>query len=196
MPGPRVLGQGWLLDLDSVATVAPGADSLPVSPRGIRYEDARLGDNAAPATILSGLADARTQGLPELLQSRQAGLLRGYPTALRRFTETPSLAARSSSIVLGSKANGLPPGLALHAELRALAEAGLDQEHVLRTTGINAAMALGLDLQVGRIAPGSSADLVLVDGDPLQNIDDTLKVVGVVRNGRFFSTIGLLERGQ
>jgi hypothetical protein len=196
MPGPRVLGRDWLLDLDSVATVAPGAELRPVSPRGIRYEDARLSDNAEPATILSGVADARTRGLPELLRSRQASFLRGYPTALRRFAETPSLAARSSSIVLGSNANGLPPGLALHAELRALAEAGLDQEHVLRTTGINAATALGLGLQVGRIAPGSSADLVLVDGDPLQNINDALKVVGVVRNGRFFSTIGLLERSQ
>ena len=196
MPGPRVLGQDWQLELDSVSTVTLGAESLPVSPRGIRYEDARLGDGAEPATILSGLADARTEGLAELLRSRQAGFLKAYPTAIRRFTETPLLDARSSSIVLGSKPNGLPPGIALHAELRALAEAGLNQEHALRTTGINAAKALGLGLQAGRIAPGSSADLVLVDGDPLNNIADTLKVIGVVRNGRFFSTIGLLERGE
>jgi len=98
--------------------------------------------------------------------------------------------------VLGSKANGLPPGVALHAEFRALAGAGLDEVHVLRTAGINAARALGLGLQVGRIAPGASADLVIVDGDPLNDIDDTLKVVGIVRNGRFFSVIGLIERAQ
>lgn len=194
LPGPRVLGQDWQLNLDSVSTVAPGAASLPASPRGIRYENARLGGSAEPLTILSGLADARTKGLPELLQSRQARLLDGYPTAMRRFIEAPLLAARTSSIVLGSKANGLPPGIALHAEFRALAESGLNQEHVLQTAGINAAKALGLGLQAGRIAPGSSADLVLVDGDPLNDINDTLKIVGVVRNGRFFSTVGLLER--
>ena len=196
MPGPRVLGKDWQLELDSISTMTLGAESLPVSPRGIRYEDARLSDSAEPATILSGLADARTPGLPEVLRSRQARFLSGFPTSIRRFTETPLLASQTPSIVLGSKSNGLPPGIALHAELRALADAGLNQEHVLRTTGINAAKALGLGLQVGRIAPGSSADIVLVDGDPLDNINDTLKIVGVVRNGRFFSTIGLLERSQ
>jgi len=196
MPGPRVLGKDWQLDLGSVSTVTLGADALPSSPRGIRYEDAQLGGSVEPATIFSGLADARTLGLPALLRSRQAGLLKGYPTAIRRFTDAPLLAPQSTSIVLGSEPNGLPPGVALHAEFLALSEAGLDQEHVLRTAGINAAKALGLGLQAGRIAPGSSADLVLVDGDPLNDIRDTLKIVGVVRNGRFFSTIGLIERSE
>ncbi len=146
--------------------------------------------------MVSGLADSRTPGLAELLQSRQARLLRNHPTALRRFVEAPGLAAQSTSIVLGSAANGLAPGVGLHAELRALAGAGLDTEHALRTAGINAAAALGLGLQLGRIAPGASADIVLVDGDPLADIGAALNVVGVVRNGRFFSAIGLIERVQ
>lgn len=196
MPGPRVLGADWQLNIDSMATVMLSADSLPTSPRGIRYEDARLGAVEEPVTILSGLANARTRGLQELLGSRQASLLRGYPTAIRRFSESPLLPERSSSIVLGSRPNGLPPGIALHAEFRALSEAGLNQENVLRTAGVNAAAALGLGLQAGRIATGASADLVLVDGDPLTDIADTLKIVGVVRNGRFFSTIGLIERTE
>ena len=193
-PGPLVLGADWLLDLEPVAAMNLSFDALPTSPRGLRYEDARLTDAAEPATVMSGLADSRTPGLAELLRSRQAGLLRGMPTALRRFNEAPSLDAQSSSIVLGSAPNGLAPGVGLHAEFRALANAGLDAEHVLRAAGINAARALGLGLQVGRIAPGSSADLLIVDGDPLADISDTLNVVGVVRNGRFFSTIGLIER--
>lgn len=194
MPGPRVLGDDWLLDLESVAAMNVSVDSLPTSPMGIRYEDAQIADTSNPATVVSGLADSRTPGLAELLQSRQSRLLRDYPTALRRYTEAPSLAAHSTSIVLGSAANGLPPGVGLHAELRALAGAGLDTEHALRTAGINAAAALGLGLRLGRIAPGAAADIVLVDGDPLADIDDALNVVGIVRNGRFFSTIGLLER--
>lgn len=196
IPGPRVLGGDWHLDLESVSAIRLGAESLPTSPRGIRYEDAQLANGAAAVTVLSGLADSRTRGLPALLGSRQGRLLRGYPTAMRRFVDTPRLDAQSSSIVLGSRANGLPPGIGLHAELRALSEAGLDAEYVLRTAGINAASALGLGLQAGRIAPGSSADLVLVDGDPLHDIHDTLKIVGIVRNGRFFSAIGLLERAE
>jgi hypothetical protein len=196
MPGPLVLGEDWVPDLDTMSAMNLSVEALPTSPRGIRYEDAQLENSADPATVLSGLADARTPGLPALLQSRQARLLKGFPTALRRFSEAPQVAAQTSSIVLGSRTNGLPPGLGLHAELLALSGAGLDTEHVLRAAGINVARVLGLGLQLGRIAPGASADLVLVDGDPLNDIRDTLKIVGVVRNGRFFSTIGLLERSQ
>jgi adenine deaminase len=97
-------------------------------------------------------------------------------------------------VVLGSKPSGLPAGVGLHAEFRALTAAGLSPEQALRAAGVNAAAALGLGLQLGRIAVGSLADLVIVDGDPLADIDDALNVVGVVRNGRFFSTIGLIDR--
>jgi hypothetical protein len=196
MPGPLVLGRDWQLDLATVSTMNLKTDALPASPRGIRYEDARLADVAEPLVVLSGLADAATPGLAQLLRSRQAMLLNGQANAVRRFSEAPLLAAQSSSIVLGSEANGLQPGVALHAEFRALAGAGLNEAHVLRTAGINAAKALGLGLQAGRVAPGASADLVIVDGDPLDDIHDALNVVGIVRNGRFFSTIGLIERSQ
>jgi imidazolonepropionase-like amidohydrolase len=53
-----------------------------------------------------------------------------------------------------------------------------------------------MGLQLGRLAPGSIADIVIVDGDPLQRPADLSKVVGVVRNGRFYSAIGLIERAQ
>ena len=194
LPGPRVLGADWQPGLDLLSTALPGIGSLPTSPRGIRYEDARITADAATDPVLSGLADSRTRGVPALLNLRQARFLAASPTAIRRFVEKPQLSAQASTIVAGSAANGFPPGAALHAELLALAEAGLDGEHVLRAAGINAAAALGLGLQIGRIAPGSTADLVLVDGDPLTRIADLQKVVGIVRNGRFFSVIGLLER--
>ena len=72
------------------------------------------------------------------------------------------------------------------------AEYGRSQ--ALKAAGVNAANALGFGYRIGRIAPGSAADLVIVDGDPLANIGDALRIVGIVRNGRFFSVSGLLER--
>lgn len=196
MPGPLVLGPDWRLELEAVTAMNLSIDALPASPQGLRYEDASLAMSSVPGTVLSGLADSRTQGLTELLESRQAKLLGDVRSSARRFSEAPKLGSQINSIVLGSKPNGLGPGIGLHAEMRALAAAGLDGEHVLRTAGINAAAALGLGLQVGRIAPGASADLVIVDGDPLADVRDTLKVVGIVRNGRFFSAIGLIERSR
>lgn len=196
LPGPRVLGADWEPDLDTAPSLLLAAGSLPASPRGVRYQDLLLGSASTPAVMLSGLADARTPGLVQLLASRQATLLDRYPSASRRFTEKPPLANLGAAIVLGSSSNGLPPGFAQHAELLALAEAGLSGAQALKTAGVNAAAALGLGKQIGRIAPGSAADIVLVDGDPLANVADAQKVVGVVRNGRFFSVIGLLERVQ
>lgn len=194
MPGPRLLAGGWAPDLALLTTLVPGADALPVSPAGIRYEDARLTADSEPTLFLSGLADARTPGLDPLLESRQAALVGGSSLAGRRYVEQPRLAADPPVIVACSRPNELPPGVGLHAELLALVDAGLRGEDTLRAAGVNAAGALGLPLRLGRIAPGAVADLVIVDGDPLGDVADARKVVGVVRNGRFYSAIGLIDR--
>jgi hypothetical protein len=196
MPGPRVLGADWIPDLPPLPSIVLGVDALPVSPAGIRYEDAQVSADGEPSMLVSALADARTGGMSGLLAVRQAGLLGVNPSTIRRFVAKPGLDALAPPIVLGSYANGLPPGMALHAEFRALTEAGLSPRQVLGTAGVNASTALGLGLRLGRVAPGASADLVVVDGDPLADIAATLNVVGVVRNGRFYSAIGLLDRAE
>lgn len=149
-----------------------------------------------PAGPVSGLADSMTPGLQALLQSRQAVLIGVSAPVARRFAEPPSIDAGVSSLVLGSKQNGLPPGIALHAEFLALVAAGLRPEQTLRAAGVNAAAALRLDPLLGRIAIGAAADLVFVDGDPLSNMADAQKIVAVVRNGRFFSVGGLVDRAK
>ena len=196
VPGPRVLGSDWTLDLEPLTSVPLGPATLPISPAGIRYENARITAGDSPAAFLSALADARTRGLQDLLQSRQAGLVDHLPAATRHYVDQPLLDDRAPSIVLGSGSNGLAPGVALHAELLALEEAGLEPFRALRAAGINAAGALGLGLRIGRIAPGAAADLVIVDGDPLASVEDAIRVVAVVRNGRFFSAIGLIELAE
>lgn len=190
-----VLASSWQVALGSGASMLLGADALPTSPGGYRYADSNLGRGAAAITVVSGLADLNTPGLDNLLHSRQAKLLPA-PLALRRLKERHALRISASTVILGSRPNGLPPGMAVHAEFLALAAAGLSGEQILRSAGVNAASALGMGLQAGRLAPGSVADLVIVDGDPLQRANDLARVVGVVRNGRFFSAIGLIERAQ
>ncbi len=193
--GIPVLAETWQAALGSGASLLLGAAALPGSPGAHQYQDMKLAAGSRePVTIVSGLADAQTPDLVALLESRQAGLLGGEFEPLRRFSAPPRLATGTMTVVLGSKPSGLPAGLGLHAEFRALAAAGLTPEQTLRAAGVNAAAALGLGLQLGRIAVGSIADLVIVDGDPLADIDDALRIVGVVRNGRFFSTIGLIDR--
>ena len=95
---------------------------------------------------------------------------------------------------MSSAANSLPPGAAVHAEFLALQAAGLSGEMILKGAGRDAANALGLGGLLGEITVGAMADLVLVRGDPLKDINDARNVVGVVRNGRFYSLVSLLER--
>jgi imidazolonepropionase-like amidohydrolase len=48
----------------------------------------------------------------------------------------------------------------------------------------DAAAALGIGDRVGTIQPGKLADLVLLDGDPLQDIESVGRVDLVVKEGR------------
>ncbi len=74
--------------------------------------------------------------------------------------------------------------------------AGLTPEQTLRAVGVNAVAAMRADPYIGRIAVGSAADLVFVDGDPLSDTRAALNVVAVVRNGRFYSVSGLFDRAK
>ncbi len=149
-----------------------------------------------PVANLFSVADSTTPGMPALLQSRQSLLSQFSAPLARRFSEPLTLASRASAAVVSSFENGLPAGIGLHAEFLALVAAGLTPEQALKAAGVNAAATLKLDPLLGRIAVGAAADLVFVDGDPLSNIADALKIVAVVRNGRFFSVSGLIDRVQ
>ena len=72
-------------------------------------------------------------------------------------------------LVLGTDHIG---GLMLHHEMALFARAGIPNAAVLRMATLDAARAMSLDKQIGSIAAGKRADLFVVDGDPLANIDD------------------------
>ncbi len=192
--GIPVLAESWTVGLGVGADLLLGVDALPTSPKGNRYQDIQAATVVGPIAFVSGLADAGTPGLSALFRSRQATRLQRRRSALRRFSSIPKFAGSASSIMLGSKPSGLPPGLALHAEMRALAAAGLSGDQVLWAMGRNPAGVLGLGKQIGRIAEGALADMVLVSGDPLSRVADAINIVAVVRNGRFYSLVSLLER--
>ncbi|MCP4301057.1 MAG: amidohydrolase family protein [Gammaproteobacteria bacterium] len=101
-----------------------------------------------------------------------------------------------TAAVVTSRSTGLPTGAALPTQFRAMQIAGLTPEQSLRGVGVNAAGAMLADPYLGRIATGAAADLVFVDGDPLADISHVLNVVAVVRNGRFYSVSGLIDRAK
>ena len=192
--GVPVLAESWIAGLSVGADLLLGAETMPSSPRGRRYGDLAAVATNGSITLVSGLADADTPGVPELMQSRQASLSPLPGDFLRAYAEDVELAGASSTVIVGSKPNGLPAGMALHAELRALEAAGLEGDRVLHAAGASAARVLGFSGSVGRIAPGAVADLVIVAGDPRARVADALDIVAVVRSGHFYSLVRLLER--
>jgi imidazolonepropionase-like amidohydrolase len=74
-------------------------------------------------------------------------------------------------------------GFALHRELELDVQAGIPAAQVLQNATLNAARIMSLDKELGSIAPGKLADVVLVDGDPTKNIGDIRKTSLVVKDG-------------
>ena len=95
--------------------------------------------------------------------------------------------------LLGSDAPQLwnVPGFSAHRELGALVAAGLTPFQALRTGTVNVARFLGEENRAGVVRSGARADLILLDANPLQDVSNTLRIHGVVVNGRW---IGPEER--
>ena len=68
------------------------------------------------------------------------------------------------------------------AEIRALSRV-LSNEQIIQSLTANAALAVGLAGEIGTLEPGKAADIILVDGDPMENIEDLAKVRLVIQGG-------------
>ncbi|RMZ50083.1 hydrolase [Flavobacteriaceae bacterium PRS1] len=81
----------------------------------------------------------------------------------------------------------LTPGFSLHKELEILVKSGLTPMEVLESATILPAKYFGLEDVMGTIDINKAADLVLLDANPLNDIKNTNRISGVVRNGIFYN---------
>jgi imidazolonepropionase-like amidohydrolase len=79
-----------------------------------------------------------------------------------------------------------PPGFGLHEEMTLLVRGGMTPAEALRTATLAPARFLNATDSLGTIEKGKLADLVLLDGNPLANINNTRRISAVVVNGRYF----------
>ncbi|MCC5827637.1 amidohydrolase family protein, partial [Alkalimonas sp.] len=98
-------------------------------------------------------------------------------------------------------AHGQREGLGAHWEIWMFAQGGMTPLEALRTATINPAITFGMDHQLGSIEVGKLADLIVIDGNPLENIRVSDRVQYTMVNGRLFDAesmneIGLRERAR
>jgi imidazolonepropionase-like amidohydrolase len=77
------------------------------------------------------------------------------------------------------------PGISIHDELSELVGAGLSPYEALKVSTTNAHEFLGELGTAGTVELGKRADLVLLDGNPLENISNTRKIIGVMTQNRW-----------
>jgi hypothetical protein len=93
-------------------------------------------------------------------------------------------------LMAGTDAMGAPlvaPGSSLHRELELLTESGLTPYEAMRAATVVPATFLGKEKEFGTIATGKRADLLLIDGNPLDDVTRLKRPTGVMTRGRWFT---------
>jgi hypothetical protein len=78
---------------------------------------------------------------------------------------------------------GILAGFGDQRGLELLVEAGFTPVEAIHIATENGAKWLGVDASIGTIAPGKAADIVVVDGNPIEKISDVEKVDTVFKDG-------------
>jgi imidazolonepropionase-like amidohydrolase len=104
----------------------------------------------------------------------------------RLRTTTQRLIHGGVMLVAGTDAPypGVFLGEGIHRELELLVEAGLSPLNALSAATRNPAILLNQEGVWGTLTPGASADILIIDGNPSQQISDTRRIEMVIQQGQ------------
>lgn len=159
--GIRSIEHGIFLDDEAIGLMLErGSYLVPtlVAPQGVV-------DAAERGAAVSGVALAKAR---EVVAIHQESFRRAVDAGV--------------NIAMGTDSAVTPHGQNLR-ELELMAKGGMSAEEVLTATTLKAADLMGLEDELGSIEPGKRADLVVVDGDPLDFSDLSERIVAVYQDG-------------
>jgi len=132
---------------------------------------------------------------------------RMYPEGSKMPTDDPkgrnldlaivsALHTGGAHLLLGTDAvkPGTLPGFSLHEELENFVAAGIPPYEAIRAGTSDAAIFLHQENEFGTVATGRRADLLLVEANPLEDVKNVSKRVGVMVNGHWLTAEGLKQR--
>ncbi len=170
-------------DLDdeymSLVKARPGFFQIPNLPdRGVKTDVAWVGDTV-PADELKKLQEAAAADRPAV-----------QPTFAISARNLVRMQKEGVTIALGTDGN-VP--YAHHQEMEDMVAAGMTPAQVIVAATRNAAQVLKLD-NLGTVASGKSADFIVLDASPLDNISNTRRISAVYLRGTAVDRAGLRNR--
>lgn len=152
--------------------------------------DARVDDaahatwDAIPETLLRRMVERRIAMVPTLTVFEPFGSLASAQANLRRFVQL------GGTVALGDDYAGLPPSSNAHfrlgmplPEIQWMAQAGMTPLQIIVAATRNAARVCGLGSELGTLEPGKTADVLVVSGNPLADLNALENVRLVVHRG-------------
>lgn len=149
-------------------------------PLGVPFARVEPGAAKAPG-VLSSVLD--NTGLPADVAPRAAA------SAALAARLTVMLARAGVPVVVGTDL--VVPGHSIYRELELYVRAGMTPAEAIRAATSVPARVMGLGHELGTVAPGRVADLVILDRNPLEEIGNLRSVRYVVTGGRMYETAPL-----
>ncbi|MGZ4889012.1 MAG: amidohydrolase family protein [Candidatus Angelobacter sp.] len=119
-----------------------------------------------------------TMGMPPQKVEQSAAVFRAMVAAVRLLHQAgvPIVAGTDQAV----------PGFSLDREIELYVQAGFTPMEAIQAATLVPARAMGMEKDSGTIEAGKRADVILVDGNPLENISDIRKVSTVFAGGRMY----------
>jgi imidazolonepropionase-like amidohydrolase len=156
--------------------------------------------------VLDALSpDARSAVLERRVRSSDASAIRHeygsevspWPAAFKKEMEFERAFAQAGGLLLAgldpTGMGGVIAGFGDQREVELLVEAGFTPVEAIHIATFNGAQYLGESDQIGTIAPGKLADLVVIKGDPAKKIEDIENVETVFKDGVGYDSAKLIE---
>ncbi|MFD8863214.1 amidohydrolase family protein [Streptomyces sp. NPDC059590] len=158
-----------------------------------RYAGWAVGDRRLTSLMMQAEYDQFRTGVADAQQNEPADEL---AFTARHGATLHRLLEGGARVGVGTDSPLVPPAVYYHLNLQTMVRYGASPYQALRSATVTGARALGMSAHLGTIEPGKLADLVLVEGNPLSDIQAAAAVRQVVLGGVVHTVDNLVASGS